>query len=75
MEEGAIRTSGEGVSTRNAEHMHGMVDYIQRKGGNERTWMMGIVGMEERPSSKVFITFSAKAPVTRDVNYVTVVIV
>jgi len=44
MEEGAIRTSGEGVSTRNAEH--GMTDYTQREGGNERTWLMGIVGME-----------------------------
>ena len=50
MEEGAIRTSGEGVSTRNAEH--GMIDYIQREGGNERTWLMGIVGMEERPCIK-----------------------
>jgi len=47
IEEGAIRTSGEGVSIRNAEH--GMINYIQRESGNGRTWMMGIVGMEERP--------------------------
>jgi len=47
IEEGAIRTSGEGVSIRNAEL--GMINYIQRESRNERTWMMGIVGMEERP--------------------------
>jgi len=50
MEEGAIRTSGEGVSTREAEH--GMIDYIQHEIENERNWLMGIVGMKERPCIK-----------------------
>jgi len=68
IEEGAIRTSGEGVSTRNAEH--GMIDYTQRESRNERTWMVGIVGMEERPC----ITLKAgrrrwRVSTTEDVPY------